>query len=62
MRVSDNHNSKLLMGECDENVILRYHKNDGTLVSKLSDSLCLGNFVNSISNKSSKVKYQGKVL
>jgi hypothetical protein len=50
------------MGECDENVILRYHKNDGTLVSKLSDSLCLGNFVNSISNKSSKVKYQGKVL
>jgi len=61
MRVSDNDNSKLLMGECDENAILRYHKNDGTIVSKLSDSLCLGNSVNSVSNKSSKVSNKVKL-
>ncbi|ORX78317.1 hypothetical protein BCR32DRAFT_270161 [Anaeromyces robustus] len=31
MRVADNDNSKLLMGECDENAILRYIKIDKTI-------------------------------
>lgn len=42
IRVSDNDNSKLLMGDCDENAILRYHKADNTITSKFLDDMCLG--------------------
>ena len=43
LRVSDNDNSKVMMGKCDANDILRYRRNDGIITSKLSESLCLGN-------------------
>jgi len=57
IRVSDNDNTKLLMGECDDNAILRYHKGDKTIVSKFSEDLCLGN----PNNESSKLKRKAKL-
>jgi len=54
IRVSESDNSKLLMGNCDENAILRFRKNDGTIVSKFSESLCLGNSIESTNNNASR--------
>eukprot|EP00833_Pecoramyces_ruminatium_P013031 jgi/Orpsp1_1/1187063/evm.model.d7180000055146.1 len=42
IRVSDYDRSKLEMGKCDDNAILRYRKNNKSIVSKFSTELCLG--------------------
>ncbi|ORX48719.1 hypothetical protein BCR36DRAFT_371207 [Piromyces finnis] len=51
IRVSDYDNNKLLMGDCDESAILCFRKNDGTIASKLSKSLCLGNSISYMNEK-----------
>ena len=60
LRVSDNDNSKVMMGECDTNAILRYRRNDGTITSKLSESLCLGNSISSSIKLAAKVRNKVK--
>ncbi|ORX78471.1 hypothetical protein BCR32DRAFT_247105 [Anaeromyces robustus] len=50
MRVTDNDHSKLVMGDCDENAILLYSKNYGTIESILEENLCLGNSISSSEN------------
>ena len=60
LRISDNDNSKVMMGECDTNAILRYRRNDGTIVSKLSDSLCLGNSIKSTIKAATRIRNKAK--
>ncbi|KAG4081821.1 hypothetical protein H8356DRAFT_1438271, partial [Neocallimastix lanati (nom. inval.)] len=61
LRVSNNDNSKIMMGECDTNAILRYRRNDGTITSKLSESLCLGNSISSSIKVAAKIRNKVKL-
>jgi len=60
LRISDNDNSKVMMSECDVNAILLCRRNNGTIVSKLSDSLCLENSINSSINVTAKIRNKVK--